>query len=144
MYSTLWINVNKMLFYMVFWHIIRRSFFKYQKNYLSQNIVISLILKTVYWTMFSLNAIGLEKKYFLIKSSKQKKEISTLIFLFFSLQEKALRYCNDFDIIQCVFELCISCRNFNFLFIFLLWLNLKIRTGKRGRGPFFKFQNSGL
>ena len=87
MYSTLWINVNKMLFYMVFWHIIRRSFFKYQKNYLSQNIVISLILKTVYWTMFSLNAIGLEKKYFLIKSSKQKKEISTLIFLFFSLQE---------------------------------------------------------
>ena len=41
---------------------VRRSFFKYQRNYLSQNIVFDLVLKTVYWTMFSLNAIGLEKK----------------------------------------------------------------------------------
>ena len=41
----------------------RRPFFKYQKNYLSQNIAIGLILKTVHWTMFSLNAIGLEKNF---------------------------------------------------------------------------------
>ena len=47
--------------YRVFLHRIRRSFLKYQKNYLLQNIVIGLILKTVHWTMFSLNAIGLEK-----------------------------------------------------------------------------------
>ena len=49
--------------YRLFLHRIRRSFFKYKKNYLSQNIVIGLILKTVYWTKFSLNAIGLEKKF---------------------------------------------------------------------------------
>ena len=41
----------------------RRSFFKYKKNCLSQIIVIGLILKTVHWTMFSLNAIGLEKTF---------------------------------------------------------------------------------
>ena len=66
--------------YSVFLHRIRRSFFKYQENYLSQNIVIGLILKTVHWTMFSLNAIGLEK-IFLMKSPNQKKKyFSTLIF----------------------------------------------------------------
>ena len=37
-----------------------------------------------------------------------------------SLQENALRYGNDYDIIQCVFKLCILCPNFRFLFIFLL------------------------
>ena len=37
--------------YRVFLHRIRRSFFKYQKNYLSQNIVIGLILKTVVETI---------------------------------------------------------------------------------------------
>ena len=49
--------------YRVFLHRMRRPFFfKYQKNYWSQNIVIGLIWKTVHWIMFSLNAIGLETK----------------------------------------------------------------------------------
>ena len=50
-------------------------FFKYQKNYLSQNIVIGLILKTVHWTMFSLNAIGLEKKILSEIVQSEKKNI---------------------------------------------------------------------
>ena len=40
---------------------------------------------------------------------------------FLNLQGNASRYRNDFDIIQCVFELCVLYQNFNFLFIFLLW-----------------------
>ena len=74
-----------MLLYRVFLHRIRRLFFKYQKNYLSQNIVIGLILKTVHWTMFSLNAIGLEKKFLNEIVQSEKKYFATLIFLFFSL-----------------------------------------------------------
>ena len=52
---------------------------------MSQNIVIGLILKTVHWTMFSLNAIGLEKKILNEIVQSEKKYFSTLIFLFFSL-----------------------------------------------------------
>ena len=58
----------------------RRPFLKYQNNYLSQNIVIGLILKTVHWTMFSLNAIGLERKFLNEIVQSEKKKISTLIF----------------------------------------------------------------
>ena len=51
----------------------RSPFLKYQKSYLSQNIVIGLILKTVHWTMFSLNAIGLERKFIneIVQSEKK-------------------------------------------------------------------------
>ena len=65
--------------YRVFLHRIRRSFFKYKKNHLSRNIVIGLILKTVHWTMFSLNAIGLEKKCLNEIVRSEKKKFSTLI-----------------------------------------------------------------
>ena len=66
------------------YHRIRRSFFNYQKNYLSQNIVIGLILKTVHWTMFSLNAIGLEKKFLneIVQSEKKNFHFNFLIFQF--------------------------------------------------------------
>ena len=48
--------------------------------------------------------------------------VGLLSFLkFSSLQKNASSYRNDFDIIQCVFELYILCPNFNFLYIFLLW-----------------------
>ena len=72
------------MIYMVFLHRIRRSFFKYQKNYLSQNIVIGFILKTVHWTMFSLNAIGLEKKFLneIVQSEKKNFHFNFLIFQF--------------------------------------------------------------
>ena len=59
---------------------------------------------------------------FLMKSSNYKKtSFPGDFFYFLSLQENASRYRNEFDIIQCVFELCILCRNFRFLFVFLLW-----------------------
>ena len=60
----------------------RRPFFKYQKNYLSQNIVIGLMLKTVHWTMFSLNAIGLERKFLneIVKSEKKEHVFATIFF----------------------------------------------------------------
>ena len=58
----------------------RRPFLKYKKTILSQNIVIGLILKTVHWTMFSLNAIGLEKKFLNEIVQSEKKKFSTLIF----------------------------------------------------------------
>ena len=60
----------------------RRSFFKYQKNYWSQNTVIDLILKTVHWTMFSWNAIGLEKKFLNEIVQSEKKYFATLILYF--------------------------------------------------------------
>ena len=57
-----------------------------------------------------------------MKSSNYKKTLFPGDFLiFFNLQENALSYRNDFDIIQCVFELCIFYLNFRFLFMFLLW-----------------------
>ena len=49
--------------------------FKFKKkNHLSQNIVIGFILKTVHWTMFSSNAIGLEKIFLneIVQSEKKK------------------------------------------------------------------------
>ena len=52
---------------------------------MSQNIVIGLILKTVRWTMFSLNAIGLEKIFLneIVQSEKKKNfHFSFLIFRF--------------------------------------------------------------
>ena len=58
-------------------------FFKYQKNYSSQNIAISLILKTVHRTIFSLNAIGLEKKLLneIVQSEKKIQLFKKFIFL---------------------------------------------------------------
>ena len=72
------------ILYRVFLHRMRRPFFKYQKNYLLQNIVIDLILKTVHWTMFSLNAIGLEKTFLneIVQSEKKNFHFNFLIFQF--------------------------------------------------------------
>ena len=86
--------------------LIRRSFLNLKKNYLSQNIVIGLILNTVYWTIFSLNAIGLAKKCLneIVQSEKQKYFSTLIYFLFFSLQVNELSYRKYFDIIQCVLK----------------------------------------
>ena len=47
---------------------------------MSQNIVIGFILKTVYWTMNFLNAIGLEKTFLneIVQSEEKQKNIFPL------------------------------------------------------------------
>ena len=56
-----------------------------------------------------------------------KKYYFSLFFLFSSFSREKLSYQKDFDIIQCVFKLCMLCLNLNCLYAFLLWKNLKIR-----------------
>ena len=51
----------------------------------------------------------------------EKSHFPPFLFLFLRLQEKTSTYRNDFDTVECVFELCILCQNFKFLFIVLLW-----------------------
>ena len=70
--------------------------------------------------MFSLSAIGLEKKILNEIVYYKTKYSSTFICLFLSLQENESRYGNEFDIIRCAFELCRLCGSFNFLFVFLV------------------------
>ena len=77
--------------------------------------MIGLILNSVHLTMFSLNTIGLEKKSLNeIVQSENKIFFHFNVFIL-SLQENELSYRKDFDIIRCVFKLCILSPNFNFL-----------------------------
>ena len=79
-----------------------------------------------------------------MKSSNHKKTLFPgFIFIFLSLQENASRYRNDFDIIQCVFELCIMFTKFQ-IFIHIITLvkpknkNQNFKNGEKG-GVFLDF-----
>ena len=107
-------------------------FLNIKKNYLSQNIVIGLILKTDYRTMFSLNAIGLEKKFLNEIVQSEKKLFFHFNFLIFQFIRERIKLSKRFGHHSICFQ------NMHIVSEFQFFIHISIVVKLKNKIPNFK------